>query len=343
MPTEAVASGSSSDENEAKPLKDFLSDYDCFMALALLTAQRSSVPDNKVGACIVKDNKVIAVGYNKVLNDDDKEKYPCECHAEIDAIMNCADVKGCTMFVTQFPCNECVKLIVQAGVESVVYLSDDPDAKPLEAEAAKKMLKELPEKYQKYKPKSKEFLTKFAKENMPPPNKKQRQNSPLNIALSDYFMAVALLTAKRSRDPRSQVGACIVKDDKVIAVGHNQMPKGEDDGEKYTWDHYPDHDNKHLYVCHAELNAIVNSTDLKGCTVYVTLFPCDKCATLFIWADVKTVVYLSDKNADRPYTKKAKKILRCIKPEPHLSEEKTLEMYLENIYFLLLNGETNPE
>uniref|UniRef100_A0A3B4AUI9 dCMP deaminase n=1 Tax=Periophthalmus magnuspinnatus TaxID=409849 RepID=A0A3B4AUI9_9GOBI len=108
-----------------------------------------------------------------------------------------------------------------------------------------------------------------------------------------HFMAVAVLTSMKSRDPRTQVGACIVKGDKVIGAGHNQMPN--DHTEKYTWSRDKSMDNKYLYVCHAELNAILSSTDAKDCTIYVTLFPCSDCAKLLIQAGIKRVIYLSDK------------------------------------------------
>uniref|UniRef100_A0A3B4AUJ4 dCMP deaminase n=1 Tax=Periophthalmus magnuspinnatus TaxID=409849 RepID=A0A3B4AUJ4_9GOBI len=124
-----------------------------------------------------------------------------------------------------------------------------------------------------------------------------------------HFMAVAVLTSMKSRDPRTQVGACIVKGDKVIGAGHNQMPN--DHTEKYTWSRDKSMDNKYLYVCHAELNAILSSTDAKDCTIYVTLFPCSDCAKLLIQAGIKRVIYLSDKYAEEEDTKLSKEILRA--------------------------------
>ena len=122
------------------------------------------------------------------------------------------------------------------------------------------------------------------------------------ISWSQYFMEIAKLSAKRSKDPSTQVGACIVNtENKIVGIGYNGFPNGIDDDElswlrdgKYLHTKYP-------YVCHAEMNAIMKCTLLpKNCTIYVTLFPCNECAKLIIQSGIKKVVYLSDKykNAD---------------------------------------------
>uniref|UniRef100_A0A667Y3Z7 Deoxycytidylate deaminase n=1 Tax=Myripristis murdjan TaxID=586833 RepID=A0A667Y3Z7_9TELE len=112
-------------------------------------------------------------------------------------------------------------------------------------------------------------------------------------------MGVALLAARRSRDPSTQVGACIVNEEKkIVGVGYNGMPNGCGD-DSLPWRRSGDNpvETKYFYVCHAELNAIMNknSADLKGCTIYVTLFPCNECSKLLIQAGIKNVIYLSDK------------------------------------------------
>ncbi|XP_029138187.2 deoxycytidylate deaminase-like [Labrus bergylta] len=125
-----------------------------------------------------------------------------------------------------------------------------------------------------------------------------------------YFMAVALLAAQRSKDPNTQVGACIVnQENKIVGIGHNQMPNGCDD--KLTWARDRTKDNKHLYVCHAELNAIMNTNgaDVKGCSMYVALFPCNECAKLIIQGGIKEVIYLSDMYKDRVEFKASRKML----------------------------------
>ncbi|KAF3851797.1 hypothetical protein F7725_005152 [Dissostichus mawsoni] len=105
----------------------------------------------------------------------------------------------------------------------------------------------------------------------------------------EYFMAVAFLSAQRSKDPSSQVGACIVnQENKIVGIGYNGMPNGCDD-DLLPWSRSADDrlDTKYPYVCHAELNAIMNknSADVKGCSMYVALFPCNECAKLIIQAD----------------------------------------------------------
>ncbi|XP_047668731.1 deoxycytidylate deaminase-like isoform X2 [Tachysurus fulvidraco] len=120
-----------------------------------------------------------------------------------------------------------------------------------------------------------------------------------------YYMAVALMFSKKSPDPNTKVGACIVNEKKIIVgVGTNTMPDGCED--KFPWAREAEDklETKYPYVCHAELNAIMNKTsvDVKGCTMYVTLFPCNECAKVIIQSGIKEVVYLSNKYAKRVET-----------------------------------------
>jgi dCMP deaminase len=114
-------------------------------------------------------------------------------------------------------------------------------------------------------------------------------------------MGVALLSAKRSKDPSTQVGACIVNQQKkIVGVGYNGFPTGCSD-EDLPWNREGSFlETKYPYICHAELNAILNSIsrDLNGCTIYVALFPCNECAKAIIQAGISEVVYLSDKYKD---------------------------------------------
>ncbi|KAA0722175.1 Deoxycytidylate deaminase [Triplophysa tibetana] len=126
-------------------------------------------------------------------------------------------------------------------------------------------------------------------------------------------MAVAFLSAQRSKDPNSQVGACIVnQENKIVGIGYNGMPNGCDD-DLLPWSRSADNklDTKYPYVCHAELNAIMNknSADVKGCTMYVALFPCNECAKLIIQAGIKDVIYLSDKYHDSPEMTASRRLL----------------------------------
>ncbi|KAG7203682.1 hypothetical protein KM043_013710 [Ampulex compressa] len=132
------------------------------------------------------------------------------------------------------------------------------------------------------------------------------------IDWDEYFMAVAFLAAKRSKDPCSQVGACIVNNDnKIVGVGYNGMPIGCDDNE-FPWQKQSSDplELKYLYVCHAEVNAILNknSSDVKDCTIYVGLFPCNECAKIIIQSGIKSIVYMSDKHAHKVETIAAKRM-----------------------------------
>lgn len=123
-------------------------------------------------------------------------------------------------------------------------------------------------------------------------------------------MGIAILSSHRSKDPSTQVGACIVTPDKkIVGVGYNGLPKGCSDDE-FPWDRDGKFlDTKYPYVCHAELNAILNSIkSLKGCTIYVDLFPCNECAKSIIQSGIVEVVYLSDKYRDSDITIASKKL-----------------------------------
>lgn len=133
------------------------------------------------------------------------------------------------------------------------------------------------------------------------------------ISWDEYFMGVAMLSAMRSKDPNTQVGACIVNQDRrIVGVGYNGFPKGCSD-EDLPWEREGDWlETKYPYVCHAELNAILNSIggSLQGCTLYVALFPCNECAKAIIQAGIRRVVYLSDKYRDTDGTVASRKMLK---------------------------------
>lgn len=122
------------------------------------------------------------------------------------------------------------------------------------------------------------------------------------ITWDEYFMGIALLSAQRSKDNSTQVGACIVNaENKIVSVGYNGMPTGCDDDDM-PWERTAESalDTKYPFVCHAELNAILNSNipSLAGATLYVTLFPCNECAKAIIQCGIKRVVYFDNKYAD---------------------------------------------
>eukprot|EP00667_Euglena_gracilis_P020164 EG_transcript_21778 len=140
---------------------------------------------------------------------------------------------------------------------------------------------------------------------------------PDYLSWDDYFMGIAVLSAERSKDPNRQVGACIVNGDrKTVGIGYNGFPDGCPDErlpwagkEVFTGSSLEAADvagmallTKYPYVCHAELNAIVNATtaNLKGCTLYVTLFPCCECTKLVIQSGIRHIIFLDDKGRDDP-------------------------------------------
>ena len=130
------------------------------------------------------------------------------------------------------------------------------------------------------------------------------------INWDEYFMGVAMLAARRSKDPSTQVGACIVSQDNIIiSTGYNGMPKGCSDDE-FPWEREGE-ETKYPYVVHAELNAILNSNgrNLRGSRIYVALFPCNECAKAIIQSGIKEIIYLSDKYAHTPTTIASKRML----------------------------------
>ena len=126
------------------------------------------------------------------------------------------------------------------------------------------------------------------------------------ISWDEYFMGVATLSGMRSKDPNTQVGACIVSpDNKILSMGYNGLPLGCSDDE-FPWRRESSEGNvletKYPYTVHSELNAILNyrGGSLEGARLYVTLFPCNECAKAVIQAGIKTVIYGDDKYRDAP-------------------------------------------
>lgn len=131
------------------------------------------------------------------------------------------------------------------------------------------------------------------------------------ISWDEYFMGVSMLSGMRSKDPNTQVGACIVSDNnKILSMGYNGFPNGCSDDE-FPWEREGDSlDTKYSYVTHSELNAILNyrGGSLEGAKIYVSLFPCNECAKAIIQSGIKAVVYADDKYADTPSVKASKRM-----------------------------------
>lgn len=131
------------------------------------------------------------------------------------------------------------------------------------------------------------------------------------INWDEYFMGVALLSAKRSKDPNTKVGACIVNQKKrIVGIGYNGLPQGCNDCD-FPWERDGSFlDTKYPYVVHAEPNAILNSTTkLDGCTLYVTLFPCHECSKLIIQSGIKEIVFMDNKYDGTDSDKASKRML----------------------------------
>ena len=135
------------------------------------------------------------------------------------------------------------------------------------------------------------------------------------ISWDEYFMGVARLSAMRSKDPNTQVGACIVNNKKrIIGIGYNGFPYGVED-DTFPWENDGEWlDSKYPYVVHAEPNAILNSTvSLENATLYVTLFPCNDCAKLIIQSGIKELVFLEDKYHDEDSFKASRRMFDSAK------------------------------
>lgn len=153
------------------------------------------------------------------------------------------------------------------------------------------------------------------------------------ISWDEYFMSIAKLSEQRSKDPNTQVGACIVNsDNRILSIGYNGFPNGVSDDE-ISWEREGDPINtKYFYVCHAELNAILNNrnNNLDGCTLYVSLFPCNECAKIIIQSGIKKVVFYDDKYAHTDSTKASKKMfdMAGVKYVPYKKLNKKIEIDL---------------
>ncbi|PIE59119.1 MAG: cytidine deaminase [Desulfobulbus propionicus] len=132
------------------------------------------------------------------------------------------------------------------------------------------------------------------------------------LSWDDYFMAVALLSGQRSKDPSTQVGACVANSkNKIVGVGYNGFPWGCSDDD-FPWAREGAYlDTKYPYVCHAELNAVLNSItfDLHDCRIYVALFPCNECTKVIIQCGIREIIYLSDKYGETDSVKASKLML----------------------------------
>lgn len=141
----------------------------------------------------------------------------------------------------------------------------------------------------------------------------RKENKEMIINWDQYFMGISHLSRFRSKDPNTQVGACIVNaNNRIVGIGYNGFPTGCDD-DKFPWSREADFLNsKYPYVVHAELNAILNANSpLHGCKIYVSLFPCNECAKAIIQSGIKEVIYEDDFYKDQPNTIASKRMLEA--------------------------------
>lgn len=254
------------------------------------------------------------------------------CRAEINAILNkcSSDVVGARIFTPNFPSNECAKFIIQSGITEVVYVNDDEHDS--DSSRASRILFEVSGvKTTKMRPTNPRVEIDFGtgssvtaadetdrsnldedemerhlglmqrEANIDPFKFKVRKRSDY-LSWDSYFMGVAFLSAQRSKDPSTQVGACIVDENKcIVGIGYNGLPRNCDD-ETLPWARTGDCElhKKYLYVVHAEVNAILNkcSASVRGATLYVALFPCNECTKVIIQSGIKEVVFIDDKYHD---------------------------------------------
>lgn len=153
------------------------------------------------------------------------------------------------------------------------------------------------------------------------------------ISWDEYFMGIAILSSKRSKDSSTQVGACIVStENKILTVGYNGMPTGCCDDDMPWGRDGGMLDTKYAFVCHAELNAILNNRNgsLTGARCYTTLFPCNECAKALIQSGIKEVIYLSDKYAETDSVIASKKMFNMVgvKLTPYTVTGREIELNL---------------
>lgn len=253
-----------------------------------------------------------------------------------NAILCSGDVNRARLYVSEFPSNECAKVAIQANISEIIY-QKEPSEEEYTSDsltASRIMLQMAGVKTRAHAAVQDQVelvfstsdppmddtplsdSTKNAKEedcsiferNLQLVQKEANLEVPKTptkrldfLSWDDYFMWMAFLTAKRSKDPNTQVGACIVLNNRIVALGYNGFPNGcSDDCLPWSRQGSSHLHTKYPYVCHAELNAIMNRIfpEIRGASIYVDLFPCHECAKVIIQVGIREVVYLEDKYHD---------------------------------------------
>jgi dCMP deaminase len=304
------------------------------MKLACLTASRSKCT-TKVGAVIIRgDPQVISTGFYHFIQEppDEASREYYECHAEMNALVqsSVADVKGCTMFVTAFPCSNCFSHAIEAGITDIIYLTG-PETKNgeiiPECRATEFLMTSLSVNYRICRSFRDELMgiTKKSSTAWPPPKFEIKfedvQDTPGDLTQDEeddhYFMGVAFLAAKRSYVHQTKVGACIVdKDRKIVSVDCNALPVGSEGIVTKKSGRYEKSDkdwiiSKYPYAINSMAMTVLNrhTANLKGCTVYLTNYPDHDGAKVILLSGVSDVCYLTNVRANERQWQAAKKML----------------------------------
>ena len=310
----------------------------------------SKSSSNKRGSCIInEDRRLVSVGWNTILLENSAKNFE---NSEIsNAILNSNSIfyKNNKLFSTHFPDNKDAQAIKQGGITELFYLNNcskcneshlewmskpppqptntlqPPTPPPCECKETISLLILSFVSIKKYSldKESVKISLKEASSSITPtedfelPNKETAKTTLTNMKDAKLWMHIAAWTAACSQDKDTKVGACILDiNGKFLSTGYNGFPN--DRIKEYfdpVWDvkDTKEPKNKHIFVCHAELNAILNSKannkDLNGATIFVTLFPCEHCARLIIASGIKTVVYLSDHKFEKEEFKNSRLLL----------------------------------
>uniref|UniRef100_A0A7S3L3S3 dCMP deaminase n=1 Tax=Amphora coffeiformis TaxID=265554 RepID=A0A7S3L3S3_9STRA len=256
---------------------------------------------------------------------------PYLVHAEINAILCSGDVRGARLYVSgDIPCSDCAKTIIQAGISEVIYkeYSMENRGNSESKTASEVMFKMAGIKLRAFAASAEEMRLTCPVNDEAQSSKEElkrkggdlilehhrdimRKEANLDVSVStkrddvlswdDYFLFLAQLTARRSKDPNTQVGACLVLNKRIVGLGYNGFPVGCSD-DLLPWARQGESElhTKYPFVCHAEVNAIMNRIfpNIRGASLYVALFPCNSCAKYIIQAGIREVVYLEDKYRD---------------------------------------------
>jgi dCMP deaminase len=279
---------------------DYLSWENTFILMSDFISNKSKMPIKK-GACLVsEDNLILSLGYNGLPKGIELENLKSDLKlCEVSAIVNSIifarrNLKNTILYTTHFPTEDDTKYLIQNGIKKIYYI-DNIDENTMNM--SYRMLKSANISVDKVNT----ILFTADLSNKP--------------TFEEIFIGLSNIAAFRSKDPSSQVGACIAdKENRIISIGYNGLPFGCSDDD-FPWNREGDYENtKYPYVVHAEPNAIAiaqstSPINLAGSSIYVNLFPCNRCATKIIQCGINKVIYVSDKYKDKPDFITAREIL----------------------------------